>query len=245
MNTKILSLLVAITLLFASCQNEKLKNIKLEDNTKQEVVQEKEQTVYQKAGIIKLKDPKAVMVGYRQPDDAVFEISLDDVGKYMGHVCVGISSAYILTKHALEMLYPNGEMPARGQISVVASANTDHMEVALYIVRARQNDPESKGENIALVDTSITSGPEVVTLIFKRADNGKMVKAVFNKSRLINFDLKKIIMPLKQKILDGSATDAEKTKFAQNVQKLVVKVITDLPEGVITISECTDYHFPN
>ena len=72
-----------------------------------------------------------------------------------------------------------------------------------------------------------------------------MVKAVFNKSKLINPDMKKIIMPLKQKIMDSSATDAEKIKFAQNVQKLVSKVINDLPEGVITVSECTDYHFPN
>lgn len=205
---------------------------------------QEENTIYQQAGIIKLKDPKAVTVGYRQPGDAIFEISLDDVGKYTGHVCAGISTGYILTKQALELLYPNGEIPVRGQISIAASANTDHLEVASYVVRARQNDPESKGENIAFVDKSISSAAGTVTLIFKRADTEKMVKAVFNKGKLVTPELKKKMMPLKKKIMLGTASDKEKEKFAKTVQEVVKTIITNIPEGVISISECTEYKFP-
>jgi len=214
----------------------------LSGNTYSQNKQQK--SIYAQAGTIKLKDPKAVMVGYRQPGDDIFEISLDDVGKYTGHVCAGIASAYLLTKQALALLYPNGEIPVRGQISIAASANTDHIEVASYIVRARQNDPESKGKNISIIDTSITTAPETVTLIFKRADNGKMVKATFNKGKLITHELKKKMMPLKKKVLNGTASDKEKLEFAKTVQELVTLIITNTPEGVITVSECDTYKFP-
>ena len=133
----------------------------LSGNTYSQNKQQK--SVYEMARTIKLKDPKAVMVGYRQPGDDIFEISLDDVGKYTGHVCAGIASAYLLTKQALALLYPNGEIPVRGQISIAASANTDHIEVASYIVRARKNAPESKGKNT--VTLIITNTPEGVITV--------------------------------------------------------------------------------
>jgi len=201
-------------------------------------------TIYQQAGIIKVKDPKAVTVGYRQPGDAIFEISLDDVGKYTGHVCAGISTGYILTKQALELLYPNGEIPVREQISIAASANTDHLEVASYVVRARQNDPESKGKNIAFVDENISSVAGTVTLIFFFFDTEKMVKAVFNKGKLVTPKLKKKMMPLKKKIMLGTASNKEKEEFAKTVQEVVKTIITNIPEGVISISACTEYKFP-
>jgi len=230
MNTKIIT--ISLVVLFLLSGNTYSQN-------KQE-----QKSVYEQAGTIELKDPKAVMVGYRQPGNDIFEISLDDVGKYTGHVCAGISSAYILTQQALALLYPNGEIPVRGQISIAASANTDHLEVASYIVRARQNDHESKGKNIAIIDTNIVTAPETVTLIFKRADNGKMVKAIFNKGKLVTPELKKKIMPLKKKMMNGTASDNEKIEFAKTVQEVVTLIITNTPEGIITVSECDTYNFP-
>jgi len=205
--------------------------------------QNKNQSVYEQAGTIKLHDPKAVMVGYRQPGDDIFEISLDDVGKYTGHVCAGVSSAFILTKQALDLLYPNGEIPVRGQISIAASSNTDHLEVASYIVRARQTDPESNGDNISLVDTNIISEPGTVTLIFKRADSGKMVKAVFDKRKLLTPELKSKMMPLKKKVSEGTATEQEKAEFAKTVQEIVKLIITNAPKGLISASPCDNYNF--
>ena len=230
MNTKIIT--ISLIVLFLLAGNTYSQN------------KQQQKSIYEQAGTIKLKDPKAVMVGYRQPSDDIFEISLDDVGKYTGHVCAGISSAYILTQQALALLYPNGEIPVRGQISIAASANTDHLEVASFIVRARQNDPESKGKNIAIIDTNITTAPETVTLIFKRADNGKMVKAIFNKGKLVTPELKKKMMPLKKKVINGTASDKEKIEFAKTVQEVVALIITNTPEGIITVSECDKYSFP-
>jgi hypothetical protein len=199
-------------------------------------------TIYEKAGIIKLRDPKAVMFGYRQPGDDVFEFTLNDVGKYAGHVCAGISSAFLLTKQALDLLYPGDEMPVRGQISVVASDQTAHLEVASYIVRASAHGEEEIA-GIATVDTTLRMGTGKVTLIFKRLDNGKMAKAVFNKTVLMPGDKMQKMLALKQKVINGTATTEEKKQFTENVQKAVIKIITDAPEGLLTVKECTDYVF--
>jgi len=199
-------------------------------------------TVYEKAGVIRLRDPKAVMVGYRQPGDDIFEFTLDDVGKYTGHVCAGISSAFLLTRQALEKLYTGDELPVRGQISVVASDHTDHLEVAAYIVRATAHGEEKIAGSME-ADTSLRIGKGKVVLIFKRLDNGKMVKAIFDKTVLMQGDNMQKMEALKQKVINGTASDVEKKQFAENVQKTVEKIIADTPDGLITVTECTDYVF--
>ncbi len=205
--------------------------------------QDKTISVYQKAGIIKVRDPKAVLVGYRQPGNDIFEISLDDVGKYTGHVCPGVTSGFLLTKQALKLLY-NNETPIRGNISVVASGYSDFVDVANYVLRLKTNgDEESFASRLLFIDTTLATQPGIVVLIFKRNDNGKMVKATFDKSKLMSKDKKKEMQELKKKIMDGTANDIERSKFAENVQNIVTKIITDTPEGLITVVECTDYVF--
>ena len=53
---------------------------------------------YQLAGKITIFDPKAEMTGYRDPGEGVFELSLDDVAQFTGHVCADISFGFVLTK---------------------------------------------------------------------------------------------------------------------------------------------------
>jgi hypothetical protein len=129
-------------------------------------------SVIQKVHVIKVKDPKASMVGYKKPGEDYFEISLDDVGKYTGHVCGGVASGYILTQKALELLYPENEIPVRGQISIAASDRIDPLEVATYIVRAREGEGEEKETNICVIDTTLRGQPGSHTVIVKRADTG-------------------------------------------------------------------------
>ncbi len=44
-------------------------------------------------------------------------------------------------------------------------------------------------------------------------------------------------MPLKRRIAAGKATPEEKIQFAGQVQQIVKKVITALPDGVIIVRE--------
>ncbi|MCD4746730.1 MAG: hypothetical protein K8R58_10565, partial [Bacteroidales bacterium] len=93
-------------------------------------------------------------------------------------------------------------------------------------------------------DKSLQGEKGTLTMIFKRKDNGKMVKTVFNKMKLFEPGMMKKIKSLKEKLLTGTATDEEKALFAEKAQIIVEKAITNMPDGVITISECTEYVFP-
>ena len=247
MNTKILLLIIVTTIFFAGCsnQNRKTENI---DKVKTAAVTtiEKKSDLYDKAGIIKVKDPMASLVGYRKAGEDYFEISLNDVGKYSGHVCAGIASGFILVKQALKILYPNEEVPTRGQIRVAAQGGDDQLDVASYITgsRAFYGRQEVNAGDL-IIDNSLAGDKGTFTMIFYRKDNGKMVKAVFNKMKLITPEEQKVIMAVKTKIEEGTASEEDKVQFAKSAHSVVEKVLTKMPEGVITISKCTDYQFPN
>lgn len=246
MKTKILSLAVVAMLFLSSCQNNNQKNeqVSKKDNISEIQKAEVKTNIYDKAGIIKVKDPMASLVGYRKSGEDFFNISLDDVGKYSGHVCAGIASGFLFTKQALEMLYPNGEIPVRGQIRVAAQDGGDQLDVASYITGARGfYGRQEINANDLVVDKSLKGEKGTFTLIFKRKDNGKMVKVIFNKKKLMGNEIIKTLMPLKEKVETRTATDEEKKLFAEKVQIIVEKAITNMPEGVITISECTKYVF--
>jgi len=229
---KRISKLILLGLLVVFAKNLIAQTNNLEDN------------IYLKAGIIKIKDPKAVMVGYKTPDNDVFEINLDDVGKFTGHVCPGVTSGFLLTKKALEALFPNNEIPIRGNISIATASRNDLLEVASYIVRAREKDEEGNGNNSIVIDSTIISEKGTVSLIFKRNDTGKMVKAVFNKAQMMTDEIKNEILPLKKKITEGNATENEKLEFGKKVQKIVKHLIINQPSNVYVIKECNNYKFP-
>ena len=234
----ILSILLIATVSCNNSQKDKNSGVVDEKNNK-------DITIYQQAGIIKVIDPMASMVGYRKTGEDVFDISLDDVGKYSGHVCTGIASGFLMTKQALEALHPNGEIPVRGNIRVAASAATDHIDVASYITGARAHyGRDEVNANDLIIDTELQGEKGTLIMIFKRKDNDKMVKAVFNKMELFGPETMKIVLPLKEEIENGTATNDDKNQFADKVQFIVKKLISDIPEDVIHISECTDYNFP-
>ncbi len=200
--------------------------------------------LYQNAGVIKVIDKESSKVGYRDYGDEIFDLTLKDVGKYTGHVCVGVSSGFVLTKKALELLYPSAEIPVRGDISIAVSAYTDHAEVASYVTKAKPNKIAGKGEPYIIVDTTLHAPKKNVILIFKRNDTGKMVKAIFNKTKLVTANQEQEMKKLKMKVVKEEATQEEKELFATKVQSFVKEIIDNLPEGVITVEECKEYNFP-
>jgi len=199
---------------------------------------------YQSAGIIKIFDKESSMVGYRNYGDEVFYLTLKDVGNYTGEVCVGVSSGYILTKKALELLYPNDEIPMRGNISIAVSSYSDHAEVASYITKAKPIEIVGNNDAYIVKDSTIQTPKKSVVLIFKRNDTDKMVKATFNKSKLVSDDKEKEMKKLKMKVIKGEASDEEKELFAEKVQSFVKIIVENIPDGVITVEECINYRFP-
>lgn len=71
---------------------------------------------------ILLRDPLAELLGFK--DHGHMQISLDDAGRYAGHLCPTVATAFELAREGLKRLYP-GELPVRGEVSVKVHSAPD------------------------------------------------------------------------------------------------------------------------
>ncbi|HEY8270507.1 MAG TPA: hypothetical protein VIG33_06425 [Pseudobdellovibrionaceae bacterium] len=70
-----------------------------------------------KSDTIKIHEPFAEYLG-NTPEIIDFEISLLDVAKLSGHLCPSVAGAFLLTRKAVELLYPDTKVCIRGQMEV-------------------------------------------------------------------------------------------------------------------------------
>ncbi len=200
---------------------------------------------YNKAPTIKIKDPMALLVGSLPEEQNILTIHLTDVALYTGHVCPGIVSGYILTRLALQALYPEG-IPERGQIRVAAMEPSDLMDVASYITGARSfyGRDEINAEDLA-IDKSLYPGqPGVYVMVFQRKDNGKAVKAIFNKFNLMSPRQAKGMKLFLQNMLKEKVSQKEKEQRWTKIQSIVKRILLNPPKGVFNIFQLEGYHFP-
>lgn len=72
---------------------------------------------------ILLRDPLAEFLGLRAADDPL-HYSLEDAGRYAGHLCPTVATAFEMTRLALRELYGD-DMPVRGNIRVTMASAPD------------------------------------------------------------------------------------------------------------------------
>ena len=199
---------------------------------------------YGQAPTIVVKDPMAALVG-SLPEGQTLTIHLTDVALYTGHVCPGIASGYMLTKMALKALYPDGT-PERGQIRVAAMAPSDLLDVASYITGARAfyGRDEINAFDLAIDTTLKPKKPGKFVMVFQRKDNGKAVKAVFNKFKLMPAEKAKGMKAFLQKMLQGKVSQKEKEQKWTKIQSIVKRILLNTPEGVFNVSQLKGYYFP-
>ena len=201
---------------------------------------------YSQVPEILIIDPMAVVVGSMPEGSNILTIKLTDVALYSGYICPGIAAGYMLTKKAMDALYPNS-IPQRGQIRVSAMAAAGElMEVASYITGARA----FYGRDLInaydlVVDPSLKPKQRgQYVMVFQRKDTGKAVKAVYDKFKLIPEKKVKEVKVFLNKILTGKALPQEKEKNWAILNALVEKVLMETPEGVIEIIPMEGYQFP-
>jgi len=203
------------------------------------------QEFYGNVPSIKIKEPFGVMVGSLNPNNPVVTISIRDVGIYTGHICPGVAAGFKATTLALEALYGK-DIPVRGKIKISTNVPSDLLDVASYITGARAfYGRDEVNHNDIVIDRTLGEKPGIVIMVFKRKDTGKMVKVIFNKNRLFNPKMIKRMKQLKEKIMEGKATEKEKIRIRKNLQKKVKQILFNLPEGIITVEEIKNYNFPN
>lgn len=199
---------------------------------------------YDKAGYIEIYEEEAVVeVGSLAPND-VLRFGLKDVALMMGHTCPGITTtSFILTKMALEELFKS-ETIRWGNIRIAASASEDIVNVAAYLSGIHHTNLLSDEPRL-MVDKSLDPGkPGQVVMIFQRMDTGKMVRAEFNKMKLLSADEAKQVKLYKEKFNQGKASSIEIEKNGNLIQNVVKRAIMNPPAGVYSVKSCSEYHFP-
>ncbi|MCD4812346.1 formylmethanofuran dehydrogenase subunit E family protein [bacterium] len=205
------------------------------------------QPFYEQAPVIEVIDPLISLVGSMPEGKAALVIKVTDVAVYTGHVCPGIAAGFMLTKKALALLYPDST-PVRGNVRVAGMAPNCLLDVASHITGARSfygRGKINKGD-LAVDEALKPASPGKLVLIFQRKDNGKMVKAVFNKFKLMSSEQQKEFGSYFKKMSakDNQVSQKEQEEKRAEIQALVKKVLLTKPEGVFEISETEGYKFP-
>lgn len=71
---------------------------------------------------ILLRDPLAELLGFKE--QGRYQITLEDAGRYAGHLCPTVATAFELAREGLSRLYRD-ELPVRGDVSVKVHSAPD------------------------------------------------------------------------------------------------------------------------
>jgi formylmethanofuran dehydrogenase subunit E len=241
-NLFLIIFLIATTAIF-SCKEKSDNNVQmpipgLPDSLNQ---------LFSEAGVIKIYDPLLYLIGESDSINSYEEISLFDVAKFHGKVCPGIATGFFMFQDVLSKLYPDGKTPIQGQIAVAVSNPNDMMDLAGYILGIRNFYGRGElGAKMLQLDTSLQTHKKMqFVMIFKRIDNGKMLKVTFNKYKI--FDNQKdwsFIKKCLEEFKDGKLKGKKLKKF----QKMVLTKTTNVLKNHLkyyTIDTCKNYKFPS
>lgn len=144
---------------------------------------------------IMMKEPYFEIFGQSQEPVPYY---YEEAVKLAGHSCGATTGAWMITKKALEVLYPDGEIPVRGQIAVVAPGAEDEWfvgvfgDIITFITGAsphtgfigaeygKANDIFVRQNKMVYSLTPTNQLPPMREWIFKRLDTGKTVGVKFN-----------------------------------------------------------------
>jgi formylmethanofuran dehydrogenase subunit E len=182
---------------------------------------------------IKLRDKLSDLLGVFE--DGIVEFSYLDIVKSAGHSCPTVAGAYIMTLIGLRELYKD-ELPKRGEVIVFFKEAFDDgvAGVIANVVTQITGATELSGfkglggryarDGLMHFNANISS-----SIRLQRVDNGEAVELVYDPSIVEQNPQSGMLM---QKILQGLATQEEKTKFAQLWQERVKKIFERMDEVV-------------
>ncbi len=144
---------------------------------------------------IMMIDPYFQIFGQSQ---AAVPYTYENAVKLAGHSCGATAGAWTISRKALEVLYPNGEIPVRGQIKVEAPGAEDEWfvgvfgEIITFVTGAapktgfigaefgQTNDLFVRQNKMIYPDEPTGTQPPKMEWIFTRLDNGAKVGVNFN-----------------------------------------------------------------
>ena len=201
---------------------------------------------------IMMRDPLIEMLGQTNEPIPYF---YEEAAKTAGHSCMVVASAWMMTRLALEQLYPNGEVPVRGQIKIEMPGAEDEWnigvfgEVMAYITGAASKNGFSgsvfaKGNPLTIrknkmiyTENPMGTPPPKMKWIFTRLDNNKSVSTSVNIGLIKPKADEKVLKEIGNKVASGTATPEELTNFHKNWNAGALYVLENAytVDGLITI----------
>lgn len=188
-------------------------------------------TVYYDVDPIRLRDPAAEALAILEPGDPIV-ITYEDVVKAAGHSCPTAAGAYRIANDGLEALYPGDELPVRGDIEVLAGGPRDDPAFGVtarlisYVTGAAGEDGFAGlagghgGRKDLLRYGAI--GVDGIAFEFTRTDTEETVRATYTVEEVPPGGPATGELP---KLIDGTATDAEREAFAEDWHGRVAAVL--------------------
>lgn len=202
---------------------------------------------------IMMRDPMLEMFGQV---DGPIPYTYEEAVKLAGHSCGAVAGGWEITRKALEALYPDGEVPLRGQIVIYAPGAEDEWhvgvlaEVMMYITGAAPktgfsgaeygpvNDVYIRRNKLIFTDLPTGTLPVKMQWVFERNDTHKKVGVVYNIG-MIQPAGSPYWTALGVKMAKGDVTPQEKAEYVKwwNARAKFVFQNADKLEGFFTVTE--------
>ena len=185
---------------------------------------------------IKLTDDLSNFLGTFE--DGVVEFNYLDIVKSAGHSCPTVAGAYLMALEGLKALYPDEQIPNRGNIfvSFKEDSNDGVAGVIANVFTQITGATETlgfKGINGNFVRHDLMKFNDNISSSVKlqRLDNGAKIEVIYDPSSIQANPLQQELM---QKIMKGVATQQERISFGKLWQERVENIFSNI-SSVITI----------
>lgn len=201
---------------------------------------------------IMMRDPMLEMFGQV---DGPIAYTYEEAVKLAGHSCGAVAGGWEITRKALEALYPNREVPMRGQIVIYAPGAESEWhvgvlaEVMMYITGAAPKTGFSGAEfavedvyirrnKLIFTESPTGTRPAEMQWVFERKDTGKQVGVVYNLG-MIQPAGSPYWTALGVKMAQGEVTPQERAEYVKwwNARAKFVFQNADKLEGFFTVEE--------
>lgn len=195
---------------------------------------------YENVEPIRIRDPVAEALTVLEPGEP-FVISYADVVKEAGHSCPTASGAFRIAQLGLAELYPD-EHPVRGDVEVTAGGPKSDptygvmSRIISYVTGAAEEDGfgglvgghGDRKHQLHFGDTDATDP----TFTFERTDTGDAVQVTYHVGNVPSAGPATRYL---EKLIDWTATDEERTAFAEAWHGRVRAVLTD--DDLFTVTQ--------
>lgn len=175
---------------------------------------------------ITLFDPLAEMLGV---GDGRLEYTFDDAVRLSGHACPTVAGAFLMARHALLALYPD-ETPRRGGIRVTLPGPVDQgvngpiSQVFTLITGAAADNGFHGLAGQEVRRGLLDSDPRQEGFLFRRLDTERTVQVQYDPSSIPSDPE---MPPLMQRVLQGEADSAVRTRFRELWRNRVLAILGD------------------